>query len=76
MEPNDWEPRLHEGPLLRKLDRKDRKELNVMKLILYQEILEKLLESYGIRKIRIYLVVPEKQHKPLFWMSLFGVTLV
>ena len=55
MEPNDWEPRLHEGPLLRKLGRKDRKELNVMKLILYQELLEKFLENYGEKKIRFYL---------------------
>ena len=55
MEQYEWEPRLHEGPLLRKLDRKDRKELNVMKLILYQEILEKLLENYGEKKTRFYL---------------------
>jgi len=55
MEPNDWEPRLHEGPLLRKLDRKDRKEPNVMKLILFQEILEKLLKNYGEKKTRLFL---------------------
>ena len=55
MEPNDWEPRLHEGPLLRKLGRKDRKELSAVKLILYQEFQEKLREDYGEKKTRIYL---------------------
>ena len=55
MEPNDWEPRLHEGPLLKKLSRKDRKELNTVKIILYQEFLEKLLENYGEKQTRLFL---------------------
>ena len=55
MEPDDWEPRLHEGPLLRKFGRKDRKELNAVKLILYQEFLEKLLENYGEKQTRLFL---------------------
>ena len=55
MEPNEWEPRLHEGPLLRMLGRKDRKELSAVKLILYQECREKFREDYGEKKTRIYL---------------------
>lgn len=55
MEPNEWEPRMHEGPLLRKLGRKDREELNEMKIIIYQEYREKLLENYGEKQTRIYL---------------------
>ena len=55
MEPNEWEPRLHEGSLLRKLGRKDREELNEMKIIIYQEFLEKFLENYGVKQTRLYL---------------------
>ena len=55
MEPDDWEPRLHEGPLLRKLGRKDRVELNEMKIIIYQGFLEKFLENSGEKKTRFYL---------------------
>lgn len=55
MEPNEWELRLHEGPLLRKLSRKDRGELNEMKIIIFQEYLEKFLENYGEKKTRFYL---------------------
>jgi len=55
MEPKDWEPRLHEGPLLRKLGRKDREEPTELKLILYQKYREKFREEYGEKKTRIYL---------------------
>lgn len=55
MEPNDWEPRLHEGPLLRKLGKKDREELNEMKLNIYQKFREKFREDYGEKQTRIYL---------------------
>lgn len=55
MEPNEWEPRLHEGSLLRMLGRKDRVGLIEMKIIIYQEFLEKFLENYGEKKTRFYL---------------------
>ena len=55
MEQHEWEPRLHEGSLLRMLGRKAREELNETKIILYQEFLEKLLENYGEKKTRFYL---------------------
>ena len=46
---------MHEGPLLRKFGRKDREELTELKLILYQEFLEKLLENYGEKQTRLFL---------------------
>lgn len=54
MEPDDWEPRLHEGPLLRKLSRKDRVLFNEMKRF-YQEFREMFLENYGEKKTRLFL---------------------
>ena len=51
MEINEWEPRLHEGPLLRMLNRKDRGLFNEMKVDFYLEFLEKLREEYGERKL-------------------------
>jgi len=55
MEPNDREPRLHEGPLLRKLGRKDREELNKIKRFFYQKYREKFREEYGEKQTRISL---------------------
>ncbi len=55
MEPNDKEPRLHEGPLLKKLGRKDREELTELKRLFYQECREKFREDYGEKQTRIYL---------------------